>query len=119
VFHPGTATYAVTATGDGLTYQWRLNGTPLSNGVQGNGSTVADATTATLSLSGLTSAHTVAAGSGYDCVVSGVSPCATTTSTRRALTVSTVPAISVEPTRRRCARRRARRRTRSRPRATG
>jgi len=79
---------------------------------QGNGSTVADATTATLSLSDLTSAHTVAAGSGYDCVVSGVAPCASATSTRRALTVSTVPAISAQPADQAACSTPARRRTR-------
>lgn len=91
---PGTASYSVTATGDGLTYRWRLNGGNLSDGAQGNGSTVSGATTATLSLSTLTSANTVAAGAGYDCVVSGTSPCSAATSTRVALTVNTVPAVS-------------------------
>jgi hypothetical protein len=91
---PGTASYTVAATGDGLTYSWRLNGVALVNGAQGNGSTVAGQGTATLSLSTLTSSNTVAAGAGYDVVVSGVSPCAAATSTRRALTVSTAPSIS-------------------------
>ena len=64
----------VAAAGTGLTYQWRLNGVNLVNGVQGNGSTVSGATTNTLSLSTLTAANTVAAASGYDCIVSGTAP---------------------------------------------
>ncbi len=91
--NPGTATYTVTATGDGLTYQWRLNGVNLSDGANISGSA-----TATLNLSNLTSANTVAAGAGYDCVVSGTAPCISVTSTRVALTVNTVPSISVQPT---------------------
>jgi hypothetical protein len=89
---PGTAFYSVTATGVSLTYQWRLNGVNLSNGTG-----ITGATTATLSLSNLTSSNTVAAGSGYDCIVS--STCGSpVTSTRVALTVSTVPSISGQPT---------------------
>ena len=88
---PATATFSVTsASAAGATYQWRLNGNPLSNS-----STVAGATTATLSLSGLQLSNTVSAGSGYDCVVSdacGIS----VTSNRVALTVNiTVPGMPV------------------------
>ena len=96
--NPGTASLTITATGTGLTYQWRLNGVNLNNGAQGNGSTVAGATTNTLSLSTLTSANTVAAGAGYDCVVSGTAPCAAATSTRVALTVNNSPSIGTQPT---------------------
>ncbi|HNP23554.1 MAG TPA: putative Ig domain-containing protein, partial [Panacibacter sp.] len=71
---PGTASFTVAAAGTGLTYQWRLNGVNLVNGVQGNGSTVSGATTNTLSLSTLTTANTVAAAAGYDCIVSGTAP---------------------------------------------
>ncbi len=52
----GTVTLTVVATGSNLSYQWRRNGT-----------TIAGATQATLTLSGVTTAQ---AGS-YDCVVSG------------------------------------------------
>ena len=89
---PGTASFGVTATGTGLTYQWRLNGSALSNAGKYSG-----VTTATLSLSGLVAGDTVAAGAGYDCVVSGTSPASPVTSDRVALTVSTVPSISVQP----------------------
>ena len=51
--------------------------------------TVSGATTNTLSLSTLTAANTVAAASGYDCIVSGTAPHAAATSTRVALTVNT------------------------------
>ena len=94
---PGTASFTVAAAGTGLTYQWRLNGVNLVNGVQGNGSTVSGATTNTLSLSTLTTANTVAAAAGYDCIVSGTAPCAAATSTRVALTVNTTPSISSQP----------------------
>ena len=74
MFNTGTASFTVAAAGTGLTYQWRLNGVNLVNGVQGNGSTVSGATTNTLSLSTLTTANTVAAAAGYDCIVSGTVP---------------------------------------------
>ena len=89
---PGTASFTITAAGTGLTYQWRLNGVNLVDGAN-----VAGSTTATLSLSNLTSANTVIATSGYDCIVSGAAPCAAVTSTRVALTVNTVPSISTQP----------------------
>ena len=89
---PGTASFTITAAGTGLTYQWRLNGVNLVDGAN-----VAGSTTATLSLSNLTSANTVAAASGYDCVVSGAAPCAAVTSTRVALTVNTIATISGQP----------------------
>src|SRR4029078_8948034 len=80
---PGTASFTIPATDTALTYQWRLNGVNLVD----NGTTIIGATTSTLSLSGLTSANTVLAGAGYDCVVTGTGPCPVT-STRVALTVN-------------------------------
>jgi len=79
--------FTVTATGTSLSYQWRLNGVNLSNG-----GSIAGATTATLSVTPTSASDTVAAGSGYDCVIteSNNGPCAST-SNRRALTVNAIP----------------------------
>jgi hypothetical protein len=86
------ATYSVTATGDGLTYQWNLNGSPLSNGGK-----YANVTTATLTVTPTSAGDTVGAANGYDCTVSGTcSP--SVTSTRRALTVSSGVSIDTQPT---------------------
>ena len=86
-----SASFSVAATGTGLNFQWRKNGTPLSNG--GN---ISGATTATLTVNPVGAGDGAAAGVGYDVVVSGTcSP--TVTSTRRALTVNTAPTISTNP----------------------
>jgi len=85
---PGfTVTYSVTATGTGLTYQWRKNGVNLVNGGFING-----VTTNTLVLSFVS-----AATSGtYDCVVSGT--CAPPAiSNGVVLTVATAPTITTQP----------------------
>ena len=66
----GTANFGVTATGSGLTYQWRKNGAPLSDG-----GTVSGATTTNLTLTTVTTGDS---GDTFDCVVSGTcSPSAT------------------------------------------
>lgn len=77
----GTASLSVTALGSALTYQWRKDGTPL-----------AGATAATLTLSGLTLSD---AGS-YDVIVSGT--CAPAdTSISANLTLGLAPAITSQP----------------------
>ena len=51
-----TVTFSATAVGGsgtanaGLTYQWNLNGTPLTNGLQADGSSIGGATTSTLTI---------------------------------------------------------------------
>src|SRR6185369_5002678 len=91
-----TASFSVTATGAALTYQWRKNGVNISDGATGNGSAYSGTSTATLQISSVATADAAAAASGFDCVVSGTcNPSAT--STRVALTVNTLPAISTQP----------------------
>ena len=85
---PGfTITYAVAATGTGLTYQWRLGAVNLVNNVQTSG-----VNTNTLTISNVDAAN---AGS-YTCVVSGTCTPAVT-STAAVLTVSTAPVITTQP----------------------
>lgn len=77
----GSASFTVAATGAGLSYQWRRDGTNLSNG--GN---ISGATSATLTVNPVGLSDGVPALNGYDVVVSGTcSPAAT--STRVAMTV--------------------------------
>jgi hypothetical protein len=86
----GTNTsFSVTATGTGLTYQWRKGTTNLVNG--GN---ISGATTATLTLTGVLTSD---AGS-YNVVVSGASPCTAATSSSAVLVVNQIVAISTQPT---------------------
>jgi hypothetical protein len=59
----GSAQFTVTASGAGLTYQWRKNGTPLSDG-----GTISQSATLTLVLTGV---DTNDSGASFDCVVSG------------------------------------------------
>ncbi len=83
-----SASFTVSATGAGLTYQWRKGGTPLSNG--GN---ISGATSATLVINP-TSASDAAS---YDVVVSGTCT-PSVTSSAASLTVNALPAITVQPT---------------------
>ncbi|WP_372639515.1 gliding motility-associated C-terminal domain-containing protein [Ancylomarina sp.] len=71
----GSATFTVTATGSGLTYQWYVNGVTM-------GSTPASAQTKTLSLTSVPLANN---GNTYYCVVSGT--CVDATSNTATLTV--------------------------------
>ncbi|HEY1171988.1 MAG TPA: immunoglobulin domain-containing protein [Verrucomicrobiae bacterium] len=81
------ATFKVFATStSALTYQWRKNGTPLSNGGK-----VSGATTATLTLTGVT----VADEDVYDVIVSNGSQ--NLTSTGAQLLVNYIPVIEIEP----------------------
>ena len=85
---PGfTVTYTVTATGTGLTYQWRKGGVNLANGGFING-----VTTNTLVLSFVSAAT---AGS-YDVVVSGACPPSVTSNTV-VLNVASAPTITTQP----------------------
>ncbi|NOT63798.1 MAG: hypothetical protein HOP19_26585, partial [Acidobacteria bacterium] len=78
-----TATFSVTATGTGLSYQWRQNGVNLTNGGR-----VSGASSATLAISA-----TQAADAGtYSVVVNGT--CGSLTSANAALTINTAPTIT-------------------------
>jgi N-acetyl-anhydromuramyl-L-alanine amidase AmpD len=81
----GTATFSVTATGTSLTYQWQKNSVNLANG--GN---IAGVTTATLTISSVTSADAAS----YRCVVTGT--CGSVTSNTAALTVTAILADNFE-----------------------
>lgn len=79
-----STSFTVVASGSGLTYQWRRDGTNLNNG--GN---ISGATSVTLTLNPVALSDGVGALNGYDVVISGTcSPAAT--SDRVALTV-TIP----------------------------
>jgi len=69
-----TRVFSITATGPGLTYQWRKDGFNLSNSA-----TVSGVNTDTLTLSDLTAGAT----GSYDCVVSN-SPCGESTTSQQA-----------------------------------
>lgn len=77
----GSASFSVSATGTALTYQWRHDGTNISNG-----GSISGATSNVLTINPVAASDASPAPNGYDCVVSGTcSPAAT--STRVALTV--------------------------------
>lgn len=78
----GTLTLSAAATGTWpLSYAWRKDGTPLSDGPTGNGSSITGAHAATLQIS---DAATADAGS-YDCVVTNA--CSSATSAAAAINV--------------------------------
>jgi subtilisin-like proprotein convertase family protein len=85
---PGfNVSYSVVATGAGITYQWRKNGTPLVNG--GN---VSGATSATLTLSAVAAAD---AGT-YSVVITGTCTPAVTSSDA-VLQIGNLPTITTQP----------------------
>ena len=87
----GTATFTVVATGTGLTYQWEENTGSGWSSVS-NGGIYSNATTATLTLTGVTTQN----GYQYRCVVGGTSPCSSVTTSAAELTISST-AISAHP----------------------
>jgi hypothetical protein len=84
----GAATFAVTATGSALTYQWQVStgGGPFAN--------IAGATSSTLVLTAVTAAMN---GNQYHVVVSGPCNLAGVTSANVTLTVNTPVTIAVQP----------------------
>jgi len=84
----GTATFSVSATGSGLTYQWQKGGVNLSNG--GN---VSGATSSILSLTNITTADAA----NYRVVVSGAAPCSAVNSNISVLSVNQIVAIGTQP----------------------
>lgn len=84
-------TFTVIATGTApFTYQWRKGGTPVTNGVTGNGSTLTGATTATLTM---TNTQLTDAGNFDVVVANGLNPDATS-----AVAVLTVSAVATPST---------------------
>jgi len=88
----GNATFQVTATGSGLTYQWQDS--VAGSGVWTNQTNITPftgANTPTLNLTGVT---TTMNGNGYRCVVTSGAGCIATSSTAL-LTVNPIPAITL------------------------
>jgi hypothetical protein len=83
--------FTIAASGTGISYQWQVNsGTGFVNII--NGAPYSNATTATLNITGGTSALN---GYTYLCVVSGT--CTPTSSNSATLTINTPPVITVQP----------------------
>ena len=90
----GAVQYSVTASGTGLTYQWRENGSALADGTVG-GVTYSGTGTATLSLSNITSGIN---GNTYDVVVTSTGSCGNSVPSAAAgLTVNESPEIVSQP----------------------
>ncbi len=89
------ASFNVTATGTGLTYQWQesTNGGGTWNNIT-NGGIYSGATSATLTLTGVTAGMN---NNLYRCVVSGAAGCASSNSNAAVLTVNTAPNITGQP----------------------
>ncbi|MFN8242993.1 MAG: hypothetical protein U0X40_02965 [Ferruginibacter sp.] len=91
----GTISFAVTASGTLPTspYQWQesTNGGTTWNNIA-NGGVYSNATTSTLTLTGVTPAMN---GYQYRCVISGAAPCANINSAAVTLTVSPQPAVTL------------------------
>ena len=83
------ATFSVTATGTGLSYQWYKGATALTDG-----GAISGATAAILTINPIVTGN---AATNYKCVVSGTSPCAAVTSNNTALVVNQLPAITSQP----------------------
>jgi len=92
----GSTNFSVVAAGTSPTYQWQVSttgaGGPWTNIT--NGGVYGGATTATLTLTGITAAMN---GSLYRCVVSGAAPCGAVNSNAGALNVTPQPVITAAP----------------------
>jgi len=84
-----SAAFSVTASGDGLTYQWYKGVNAITDG-----GTISGALTATLTINSITAADAAA---NYHCIVSGISPCSSGSSNNSALIVNLAPAIITQP----------------------
>ncbi|WP_220398955.1 beta strand repeat-containing protein, partial [Flavobacterium cellulosilyticum] len=85
-----SVSFSTTATGTGLTYQWRKGTTVLNN--TGN---ITGATTSTLTINPVVSAD---AASDYNVVITGTAPCTPVTSNNAALVINDAVVISTQPT---------------------
>lgn len=89
-----TVTFSAAASGSGtLSYQWYKGTTALANGATGTGSTIAGATTPTLTI---TNPGAADAAANYNLRVTSTSGCSVT-STNASLVVNTPPTISSPP----------------------
>lgn len=88
-------TFTVAATGTTPAYQWQesTNGGGTWNNIA-NGGVYSGATTATLTLTGVTAGMS---GYQYRCVVNGATSCTSANSTAGILTVNTAPSITTQP----------------------
>ncbi|MFE3870907.1 PKD-like domain-containing protein [Flavobacterium sp. ZS1P70] len=84
-----SASFSVTATGTGLTYQWRKGTTFLSN--VGN---ISGATSANLTINPVLSGN---AATDYNVVITGTAPCSAVTSNNSALVVNDAVVITSQP----------------------
>ncbi len=88
------ASFSITATGTGLTYQWEVSTNGGASYASATGGIYSNETTATLNLTGATAAEN---GNMYQCIVTGTCIPAVT-STAKMLTVNTAPAITLDAT---------------------
>ncbi|MGC4101780.1 T9SS type A sorting domain-containing protein [Ferruginibacter sp.] len=90
-----TTTFGVTVTGTTPTYQWQesTNGGGTWNNIT-NGGIYSGATTATLTLTGVTAGMS---SYQYRCIVTGATSCGVVNSAAALLTVNTAPAITTQP----------------------
>lgn len=89
----GTASFSVVASGTPLlVYQWLFNGTNLTDGPSGTGSTIAGSTTTNLVITGLTLADL----GNYQVVVTNTY--GSVTSSNASLTIAASPQITSQPT---------------------
>jgi hypothetical protein len=92
----GNTSFTVGVTGTAPTYQWQVSttgaGGPWSN--VSNGGVYSGATSATLTLTGVTAGMT---GYQYRVIINGAPPCGSVNSNPAVLTVDTAPAITTQP----------------------
>jgi hypothetical protein len=84
-----SATFSVSATGAGLTYQW-YNGASILT----DSATISGAATDTLTLSPLAMGD---ASANYHCVVSGTNPCSAVTSSNAVLNINQSASVTAQP----------------------
>ena len=95
-----TAIFTINATGTGIGYQWRKGTTLLADGTQPGGSVISGATTATLTITGVTTADAAA---NYNVVLTSPGGlCPGANSAKAALIVNPIPTVNTVANRRKC-----------------